>query len=87
MIHENIIAIFDQLIEGRLAREKIAKDSVITELGIDSLAMGQIVLGLERKLGISIPDGELIEVVTVEDLLRIVERHLGGAGPLDGPAE
>ena len=58
----------------------VTRDSVITELGIDSLSMMQIVGEMETDLGILIPDEDLVELVTVGDLCdRIGARVEGGA--------
>jgi acyl carrier protein len=53
--------------------------SVITDLGIDSLAMMQIVGEMETDLGIMIPDEDLVELVTVGDLCRKVGERLEAA--------
>lgn len=58
---------------------QVTKDSVITELGIDSLSMMQIVGEMETELGIMIPDEDLVELQTVGDLCKKVEQRLGGA--------
>lgn len=50
--------------------------SVITELGIDSLSMMQIVGEMESELGIMIPDEDLVELVTVGDLVKKIETRL-----------
>jgi acyl carrier protein len=49
---------------------------VITDLGIDSLSMMQIVGEMEQELGIMIPDEDLVELVTVGDLCKKVEARL-----------
>jgi acyl carrier protein len=49
---------------------------VITELGIDSLSMMQIVGEMETELGIMIPDEDLVELITVGDLCRKVGERL-----------
>ncbi|MBK8258867.1 MAG: acyl carrier protein [Polyangiaceae bacterium] len=54
----------------------VTKQSVITELGIDSLSMMQIVGEMESELGIMIPDEDLVELVTVGDLCAKVEKRL-----------
>ena len=51
-------------------------DSVITDLGIDSLSMMQIVGELETELDLQIPDEDLVEIVTVGDLCGKVEHRL-----------
>jgi acyl carrier protein len=45
----------------------------ISELGIDSLGMLEIIGSLERELKIHIPDEHLAGIVTVKDLLNAVE--------------
>ena len=88
MNRQNLVAIVES-IAAELGPEQLSRvqlDSVISELGIDSLAMAQIVLELEERLGVTIPDDELSDVVTVEDLIRIVEGRLDAEGSrLDGP--
>jgi len=54
-------------------------ESVITDLGIDSLSMMQIVGEMELKLNIMIPDEDLVELVTVLDLVKVVARRIEGA--------
>ena len=53
--------------------DHVTRDSVITELGIDSLSMMQIVGEMETELGVMIPDEDLVEIRTVGDLVRKVE--------------
>jgi acyl carrier protein len=48
----------------------VTPESVITELGIDSLSMMQIVGEMETELGIMIPDEDLVELITVGDLVN-----------------
>jgi len=57
----------------------VNRESVITELGIDSLSMMQIVGEMETELGVMIPDEDLVELVTVGDLCTKVEARLGAA--------
>lgn len=54
----------------------VTRQSVITELGIDSLSMMQIVGEMETELGVLIPDEDLVELVTVGDLVAKVERRI-----------
>jgi acyl carrier protein len=54
----------------------VTSSSVITELGIDSLSMMQIVGEMETELGVMIPDEDLVELVTVGDLCKKVEARL-----------
>jgi acyl carrier protein len=54
----------------------VTSSSVITELGIDSLSMMQIVGEMETELDCQIPDEDLVEIVTVGDLCNKVEKRL-----------
>ncbi|MDI1432382.1 acyl carrier protein [Polyangium sorediatum] len=54
--------------------------SKISELGIDSLSVMQIVGELETELGIVIPDEDLVELTTVGDLCKKVEERLAAGG-------
>ena len=56
----------------------VTAESVITELGVDSLSMMQIVGEMETELEIMIPDEDLVELVTVGDLCRKVGARLPG---------
>lgn len=79
--HEDLIALFQQVATEVDKREfkGVTGESVISELGIDSLSMMQIVGEMELKLNIMIPDEDLVELVTVKDLLKVVERRLEGS--------
>jgi len=58
----------------------VAETTSISELGIDSLGMLEIIGSLERELKIHIPDEALAGILTVKDLLNAVEsRQQGGA--------
>ncbi len=51
----------------------VAETTSISELGIDSLGMLEIIGSLERELKIHIPDEALAGILTVKDLLNAVE--------------
>jgi acyl carrier protein len=76
--HDDLIALFKQVATEVDKREftDVSGSSVISELGIDSLSMMQIVGEMELKLDIMIPDEDLVELVTVKDLLAVVERRM-----------
>lgn len=59
--------------------DHVNSDSVITDLGIDSLSMMQIVGEMETELGVMIPDEDLVEIITVGDLCKKVETRLPAA--------
>ncbi|MEZ4263087.1 MAG: phosphopantetheine-binding protein [Polyangiaceae bacterium] len=58
---------------------EIAEATVISELGIDSLGMLEIIGSMERQLKIQIPDESLAGIQTVHDLLDAVEKRQSAA--------
>ena len=52
--------------------KNISETTVISELGIDSLGMLEIVGSMERQLKIQLPDEALAGIQTVEDLISLV---------------
>jgi acyl carrier protein len=59
------------------ALPNVSRSSKISDLGIDSLSVMQIVGELETELGIMIPDEDLVEIVTVGDLCDKVAERIG----------
>ena len=53
----------------------VTEDSVIADLGIDSLGMLELVGSMERELHVQIPDDELVGIQTVDQLLTLVEKR------------
>ncbi len=53
----------------------IDETTAISQLGIDSLGMLEIVGAMERQLKIQIPDESLAGIQTVQDLLNVVEKR------------
>ena len=78
MNSKDLIAVFKQVAKEVDKRDfpEVTGDSVISDLGIDSLSMMQIVGEMELKLDIMIPDEDLVELVTVGDLVKVVLRRL-----------
>jgi acyl carrier protein len=76
------LALFKQIAAKVDKREfpNVTRTSKITELGIDSLSMMQIVGELETELGVMIPDEDLVELTTVGDLCSKVEQRVSAKG-------
>jgi acyl carrier protein len=58
---------------------KVDDVSVIANLGIDSLAMLEVVGEMERSLGVTMPDDLLVGIQTVGQLLDIFEKRQASA--------
>jgi acyl carrier protein len=69
---KDLLAMF-KVVAARVDKREfnsVTNESVITELGIDSLSMMQIVGEMETELGVMIPDEDLVELITVGDLVK-----------------
>jgi acyl carrier protein len=56
--------------------------SFADELAIDSLMAMEIVVAVEKKYRIQLPDDELSSIQSVDDAVRIVSQYLAKKGPL-----
>jgi acyl carrier protein len=77
---KDLLAIF-QTVAARVDRKdfsKVTRASKITDLGIDSLSMMQIVGEMETELDVTLPDEELVSIQTVGELCDKVQRRLAG---------
>jgi len=54
----------------------VTEESVIADLGIDSLGMLELVGAMERELEVQIPDDELVGIQTVDQLLDLVHKRI-----------
>lgn len=54
---------------------KIVESTVISELGIDSLGMLEIIGSMERQLKVTLPDESLAGIQTVKDLVDLVQKR------------
>jgi acyl carrier protein len=71
-----LLSIFQKTATEITEREfpSISEATVISELGIDSLGMLEIVGSMERELKVQLPDEALAGIQTVKDLLELVEK-------------
>lgn len=67
----NILADFTTL-----EKEKITKETgLITDLGLSSLDIINVVVVFEDEFGIEIPDQKIKELVTVGDIVEYLEKY------------
>ena len=58
----------------RIDVSKISDDSnLLDDLGVDSLEMIEVVMALEERFGLSVPDEDLIKLKTVNDAAAYIE--------------
>jgi len=75
----DLLTVFKKTATEVVEREfpNISEKTVISELGIDSLGMLEIVGSMERQLQIQLPDEALAGIQTVEDLIELFEKRQG----------
>ncbi len=77
----NVVEMFKQAafeVDNRRLPD-LKPDTVIATLGMDSVAVMELVSYFEEKLGIRIPDEELSRIKTVRDLRDAIQRLLPDA--------
>lgn len=80
MAQVNITQLFAQAaleVNGKKL-EGLSKDTVISKLGLDSVAVMELVSYFEEKLEIRLPDEDLAKVQTLGDLGAVVARLVPG---------
>ncbi|MGL5732738.1 MAG: acyl carrier protein [Metamycoplasmataceae bacterium] len=70
MINQDVIL---NIIKHR-TNKKISASTNIKELGLDSLDLVEVVMEIEQELDIKIPDDELTNIKTIDDLIKIIEK-------------
>jgi len=66
------------VLKSHFGSDKVFEDSthIIDDLDGDEFDIVDIVVQIEEKLGITIPEEETFDVVTVSQLNEVVERHV-----------
>ena len=67
------------------APARITADQPLTDLGMDSLMLVELQIGLDKQFGIAIPTFELMDLATVEKLGRRIVDELGIAPACASP--
>jgi acyl carrier protein len=77
-----LLGIFQKTATEIVEREfkNISEKTAISDLGIDSLGMLEIVGSMERELKIQLPDEALAGIQTVEDLINLVQKKQEAPG-------
>jgi acyl carrier protein len=60
---------------GAVNAASLTDSAVLSELGLDSLDLVEIVMGLEEDFDFEIPDAAVEQLRTVGDAIRYVEQH------------
>ncbi|GGO86559.1 acyl carrier protein [Nocardioides phosphati] len=72
-VHADIAELLAQIIEVP-ATDITPESRLVEDLGVDSLSLLELVIGIEERFGVVIPDSEVIGLVRVEDATTYVLR-------------
>ncbi|MEU3355393.1 acyl carrier protein [Streptomyces sp. NPDC037389] len=59
----------------KVSPEQVTPDATREEVELDSLAVVELSLLLEKELGMAISDDELLEAATIGDMARLMEQR------------
>ena len=81
MNNNELLSLFQRVASEAAEKEigNVELNSDIADLGIDSLAMLEIVAAMERELDVMLPDDSLAGVVTVSDLVELIATRKAAA--------
>jgi acyl carrier protein len=82
MNEQEILAGLGEIVEeiaGVPAAEVTPSKSFVDDLDIDSLSMVEIAVAAQDKFGVEIPDYQLKDLTTVQDVVNYVSKNAGGS--------
>jgi acyl carrier protein len=82
MNEQEILAGLGEIVEeiaGVPADEVTPGKSFVDDLDIDSLSMVEIAVAAQDKFGVEIPDDQLKDLSTVQDVVNFVSKNAGGS--------
>ena len=82
MNEQEILAGIGEIVEeiaGVPADEVTPSKSFVDDLDIDSLSMVEIAVAAQDKFGVEIPDEQLKDLTTVQDVVNYVTKNAGGS--------
>ena len=82
MTEQEILAGLGEIVEeiaGVPADEVTPSKSFADDLDIDSLSMVEIAVAAQDKFGVEIPDDQLKDLVTVQDVINFVAKNAGSS--------
>jgi len=80
MTDQEILAGLGEIVEeiaGVPADEVTPNKSFVDDLDIDSLSMVEIAVAAQDKFGVEIPDDQLKDLATVQDVVNFVTKNAG----------
>ena len=62
------------IIANRIDVSKIKTTDKLNEIGLDSLDLVEVMLEIEESLNVEIKSDEILDIVTIGDLLNLIEQ-------------
>jgi acyl carrier protein len=81
MTEQEILAGLGEIIDevaGVPAEDVTPEKTFVDDLDIDSLSMVEIAVAAQDKFGVEIPDDQLKDLTTVQDVVTFVAKNAGG---------
>ena len=66
-----------EIMSKRVNVSNLKEDDSLSSLGLDSLDLVELIMGIEEEFNIEIPDGEAEKVVTVGDVVEYIKENVG----------
>ena len=82
MTDQEILAGLAEIVDeiaGVPADEVTPEKNFVDDLDIDSLSMVEIAVAAQDKFGVEIPDDQLKDLTTVQDVVNYVSKNAGGS--------
>jgi acyl carrier protein len=82
MTDQEILAGLGEIVEeiaGVPAADVTPAKNFVDDLDIDSLSMVEIAVAAQDKFGVEIPDDQLKDLTTVQDVVNYVSKQAGGS--------
>ncbi len=77
--HDVLEQIRDALVATlEIERESVTEDTVLAELGVDSLEMASIALEWEHEYGVSFSDERIVTIKTIGEAIDALEEAVAG---------
>ncbi len=63
------------IVKEKLAVNEVTRATTLQELGADSLDVVEVLMEVESRLGVAIPDQEASNMKTIGEVIEYVEKH------------
>lgn len=77
-IFERLLKVCDAIFEGEINIDGIKPESSLKEdIGINSIGLLYMAMALEEEFGIKFTNDDFVDINTVSDVIKIIEKKIG----------